>query len=291
MDSTPCVLDIHRNGNIIFIEVAQGLNREKLALLKFKLAEMIEQEDLENPKVIIMLSSLDLTFIDGLNLEFMIDNVLDNPKIHRKNLKILSLSSFVHELIDGHTEYAGIEVSNNLPKIMNTLVESSATASVSDLITDRILSGSPAAEDTSSIETRFYSDSGNGTFDNSIGSVFSVAVIDNIPQSADYLSKTYASVGAKTDIFRNGKEFLDKYAPDKYNLLILDIMAPDSMGFDIMRNFRNDPSAPPVIVYTASAQRDLIVRTLSMGASLYLTKPQKPDVLLNKSVQLLHHKI
>ena len=32
MDTTQCVLDIHRNGHIIFIEIADGLNREKLAL-------------------------------------------------------------------------------------------------------------------------------------------------------------------------------------------------------------------------------------------------------------------
>ena len=48
MDVTPCVLDIHRNGNVIFIEVAQGLNREKLALMKFKLAETIEEAVVKN---------------------------------------------------------------------------------------------------------------------------------------------------------------------------------------------------------------------------------------------------
>ena len=37
MDTTPCILDIHLNGSIIFVEVAQGLNREKLMLLKYKL--------------------------------------------------------------------------------------------------------------------------------------------------------------------------------------------------------------------------------------------------------------
>ncbi|MCQ2597275.1 MAG: response regulator [Treponema sp.] len=291
MDTTPCVLDIHRNGNIIFIEVAQGLNREKLALLKFKLAEMIEREELENPKIILMLTNLDLTFIDGLNLEYLINNVLDNPKVHRKNVKILSLSEFVNDLVDGHTEYDGIEVTDNLPRVLNTLVESSITTSVSDLITEKILSGTGMDDMDSSIETRFYSDTGSIEKDESIGSVFSVAVIDQNPQSAANIQKTFDSVGAKTDIFSTGKDFQEQYVPDKYSLVILDVLEPESKGFEILNEFRADRFAPPVIVYSASAQRDLIVRVLSSGASLYLMKPQKPETLLDKAISLLNKKI
>ncbi|MCQ2585187.1 MAG: response regulator [Treponema sp.] len=291
MDSTPCVLDIHRNGNLIFIEVALGLNREKLALLKFKLAEMIEREELESPKIIIMLTNLDLTFIDGLNLEYLIDNVLDNPRVHRKNVKILSLNEFVHDLVDGHSEYDGIEVTDNLPHILNTLVESSITTSVSDLIAERILSGSSGDEMSSSIETRFYSDNGSMEKDDSVGSVFSVAVIDSNPQSADNIQKTFNSVGAQSDIFKTGKDFQDAYTMDKYNLVILDVLDPASNGFEILKEFRADRFAPPVIVYTQSAQRDVIVKVLSSGASLYLMKPQKPEVLLDKAISLLNKKI
>ncbi len=291
MDSTPCVLDIHRNGNIIFIEVAQGLNREKLALLKFKLAEMIEREELENPKVIIMLTNLDLTFIDGLNLEYLINNVLEHQKIHRKNVKILSLSQFVSDLVDGHSEYDGIEVTDNLPRVLNTLVESSITTSISDLITEKILSGSSYDDSSSSIETRFFSDNGAMEKDESIGSVFSVAVIDQNPQSGMVLQKTFEAVGAQIDTFTNGQDFQDAYEPDKYSLVILDVLEPNSKGLEILQDFRADRFAPPVIVYSPSAQKDLVVKVLSAGASLYLTKPQRPEVLLEKAISLLNKNI
>ena len=52
MDTTPSVLDLHRNNSIIFIELAVGLNREKLALLQYKLTEMIETEEIESPKIL-----------------------------------------------------------------------------------------------------------------------------------------------------------------------------------------------------------------------------------------------
>ena len=74
MDTTPCVLDLHRNNKVIFIELALGLNREKMSLMRFKLSEMIESEKIESPKIVIMLTNLELTFVDGYNLEFLIDN-------------------------------------------------------------------------------------------------------------------------------------------------------------------------------------------------------------------------
>lgn len=291
MDTTPCVLDIHRNNNIIFIEIAQGLNREKIALLKFKMAEMIELEKTEQPKIIIMLTNLELTFVDGLNLEYLFDNILDNPRIHRKNVKVLSLSSFVSDLIDGHREYAGIEVSKNLPKLLNTLVDSTLTSSVSDLITEKILSDSSTGfEPVSSIETRFSSDSGSKEIDQGVGSVFNLAIIDSNPQTAKMTAAVFSTIGATAEIYTSGSDFMTNYVPDKFNLVILDVLIPDQSGFDILKSSRADPLSPPVLVYTQNAQRELIVKVLGMGASAYLVKPQKPDVLLSKSLQLLNHR-
>ena len=114
MDTTQCVLDIHRNGDIIFIEIADGLNREKLALLKYKLTEMIEAGKTETPKIILMMTNLDLSFVDGSNIELLLDNVLADPKVLPKNVKVLSLNSFIRELIAGHPQYDGIEVVTEL---------------------------------------------------------------------------------------------------------------------------------------------------------------------------------
>ena len=82
MDTTPCVLEIHRNENIIFIEISKGLNREKLFLLRYRLSELIKNTALEAPKIIVMITNLDLTFVDGLNLELLLDNVKENPKTY-----------------------------------------------------------------------------------------------------------------------------------------------------------------------------------------------------------------
>src|SRR5574344_1653735 len=159
IDVTPCVLEIHINGNIIFIEIAQGMNREKLALLKYKLPELIDANHIVNPKIILMMTDLQLSFVDGANLELLFDNVTSDTRIQKKNIKVLSLDSFTKELIDGHPAYNGIEVTNNLNQVLNSLVESGPTTDLHELVTDKILASDEKAEQ-GSVEMRFVSDNG-----------------------------------------------------------------------------------------------------------------------------------
>ena len=289
MDTTPSVLDLHRNNSIIFIELAVGLNREKIALLQYKLTEMIETEEIESPKILIMLTNLELTFVDGFNLEYLLDNILACPKVHNKYVKILSLSPFLKEFLEGHEAYNGIEMSNNLPKVLNSLIDTTITSSVSDLITDRILTSSYIDEDSSSVETRFFSDTNSDpeALKANDGTVLNIAIIDSDLQSLAMSKQAFENFGANCSVFQNGKAFMDSYAPEKYNLIILDVILVDNMGLNILNSLKNRYDAPPVIVYTQSLQRDWVVKILSSGAKSYIVKPLKPQVLVQKSLALL----
>lgn len=74
----------------------------------------------------------------------------------------------------------------------------------------------------------------------------------------------------------NGKELMlyieDHGVPD---LLILDLMMPVMDGFDVLRNLKSAREAKyfPVIVLSALADKQSIVKALSMGADDYVTKP------------------
>lgn len=282
IDTTPCVLDLHRNGNLIFIELAQGLNREKIVLLQYKLSEMIEREEIDNPKIVIMLTNLELSFIDGYNIEFLIDNVLACPKVHNKNVKILSLSPFVKELLSGHPQYADIEMANQLPRLLTSLVDTTITSSVSDLITDKILTQSNEfGDDSGTVDTRFSYEAG-GSLDD--GTVLNVAIIDADANSAEQTKKIYESISANVTIYNSGKVFCDSYIQDKFNLVILDVLMPDNSGIQVLQFLHQRSNTPDVIVYSANIQRDSIVKVLSLGAKHYLVKPQKPNVLIQKSL-------
>ena len=289
MDLTPSVLDIHHNGNIIFIEFAQGLNQEKLSLLQYKLTDMIEHEGIESPKVIIMFTGLDLSFVDGCNIEFLIENILACPKIHTKNVKILSTNKFIADLIEGHKAYAGIEVSDNLPRILNSLVDTSITSSVSDLITDRIITSSAVSdEEISSINNNFFSDKSSDAIDSTnSGTVLHVAIIDSDTQSLLLTRTVFETVGSNCSQYIRGEDFLADYEPGKFDLVILDIQISDNRGLEILQTFQHQHDAPPVVIYSQSLQKDLVVKVLSAGARSYIIKPQKPNILLQKCLSLL----
>ena len=64
-------------------------------------------------------------------------------------------------------------------------------------------------------------------------------------------------------------------------------MLSDSLGFDILQKLGRQNGSPPIIVYSQSLQKDIVVKVLSSGARSYLVKPQKPNVLLQKCLNLL----
>lgn len=307
MDSTPCVLDIHRNNDIIFIEIAQGLNREKLSLLKYKLSEIIENNEIEVPKIILMMTNLELSFVDGLNLELLIDNILSNTKVHTKNVKVLSFSTFTQQLIDGHPQYDGIEVATDISQVLNYFVESSNTSRVSDLIADRILSTSDLDSD-GSIEMRFSSDateamSGTqpesteekdtsvpGKTQNTTGNSATdetIAIIDDDQITLKLCYAGFTQAGYKVDLFSSGIDFLANMSKKRYKAIILDILMPGVSGFDTLKRLQGLANKPPIVIYSQAIRKDIVLQALSLGAKSFIAKPQKPEVLVSKVQEIL----
>ena len=288
IDTTPCVLDLHRNNKVIFIELALGLNREKLSLMRFKLSEMIESEKIENPKIVIMLTNLELSFVDGYNLEFLIDNVLSCPRVHNKNVKILSLSPFVKELLDGHPDYSEIEMSNNLSRVLNDLVDTSLSTNIPDIITSQILTKTDIEKmDKDSMATRFSSDSIDKSIKKNAGTVLNVAIIDSDGSTLEISKNSFEQVGAICQCFTKGKQFIENYAEGKFDLIVLDVLLEDKTGLSLLQVLQKRPHSPPVIVYSQSLQKEIVVKVLSIGAKSYIVKPQKPNILVKKALAVL----
>lgn len=288
IDTTPCVLDIHRNGQIFFIEIARGLNREKIALLQFKLAEMIEREGIDNPKIIVMLTNLDLTFVDGYNIEFLIDHILAAPHVHNKNVKILSLSKYLKELLAGHENYKGIEVSSRLSSMIGSLVDTTITSSVSDLITERILTSSGINDgEDGSVATKFSADKtkGDSRAEEDDGTILKVAIVDSDLNSLAITKQAFEAAGAETTIFTTGQAFTESYENGKYNLVIVDVFLSDNTGISLLQYLTRRQIPPVTVVYSAipkQMQQDILKKIISTGTRNIIQKPQKPNILVQK---------
>lgn len=70
------------------------------------------------------------------------------------------------------------------------------------------------------------------------------------------------------------------------DVIAMDMVLPDVIGLELLGRLREHPTfkSVPVIVMTAKAEHDDIVAALAYGASGYMTKPFKPEALVD-SVQ------
>lgn len=291
MDTTPCVLEIHHNGNVIFVEIAQGLNREKISLLKYKISEMIDNYKIKDPKVIVMMTNLQLSFVDGINLELLLDTVLADNRIQSRNVKILSLDNYLNDFIDGHVEYIGVKVLKDLTSALGSIVGAGkANGDATEIIADSILAGEDD-DTTGSVDIRFGMESGEGDSMGTDGSLLNIAIVDDDEVVRKILSQSFQSIGITTEVFESGVKFAQAIQTKSFDLAVLDIYMQGINGFDVLNQLRAREKPIPVIVYSQAVQREYVIQALSLGAKGYLAKPQKPEVILKKAMEILHDRI
>lgn len=77
---------------------------------------------------------------------------------------------------------------------------------------------------------------------------------------------------------KNGDDAME-IAPNKFDLIILDLMLPGTYGLDVLKHVRND-SDLPVLVLSARNDTTDKVRALELGADDFVSKPFWPEELL-----------
>ena len=82
--------------------------------------------------------------------------------------------------------------------------------------------------------------------------------------------------GFEAEAVSTGKEGLKLLQEKKYDLLILDIILPDTDGFEILKQVKENPKtkAIPCVIISNLAEKDNIERGISLGAKDYLPKSQ-----------------
>ena len=73
----------------------------------------------------------------------------------------------------------------------------------------------------------------------------------------------------------------------KFDLIVLDVLLEDKTGLSLLQVLQKRPHSPPIIVYSQSLQKEIVVKVLSSGAKSYIVKPQKPDVFVRKALAVL----
>ena len=291
IDESPGIVEVHVNDEIIFIEIAQGLNRDKLDLLRFKIIELIELYEIHLPKVILMLSDISLSFADGPNMQKLMETVLRTSRVKQRNIKVLTKDDFARQFIEDQKDYSEIEVVSNLQYAMDGLLEDSGSGragETAELIGDKILSADSTGE-KESLALKFDAESSKVTMEDIKESVqnLRIAAIDDDFIIQELIKNTFQETGATVRTFSDGTEFISIVDTEEFDLAFLDLMMPKMDGFAVLQELQTRNIKYPIIVLSAITQRDVVIKAFQMGVKSYLVKPLKPEDLFLKSMEIL----
>ncbi|MGP4082582.1 response regulator transcription factor [Pseudalkalibacillus sp. R45] len=85
---------------------------------------------------------------------------------------------------------------------------------------------------------------------------------------------------------QDGKEGLQSFCDHKVDIVILDIMMPETDGWSVCRRIRKHSDVPVIIVTARDEDEDTLLG-FELGADDYVTKPFNPSILVARAKALL----
>jgi two-component system, chemotaxis family, chemotaxis protein CheY len=80
----------------------------------------------------------------------------------------------------------------------------------------------------------------------------------------------------------DGQVALDYFRADHFDIVVTDWIMPVMDGLTLLKEIRACDPQVPVVMVTTESERSRVVAAIEAGASDYLIKPYKPDVLKAK---------
>lgn len=107
-----------------------------------------------------------------------------------------------------------------------------------------------------------------------------VLVIEDNHSTAQTIELALAKQGIICDISDLGQDGLEISNLYDYDLIVLDLMLPDTNGLEVLRELRNNKKKVPVLILSGLGSAEDKIKGLGFGADDYLTKPFNIDELI-----------
>jgi len=108
-----------------------------------------------------------------------------------------------------------------------------------------------------------------------------VVVIDDDPEVREALQGLLRTVGLRAELFASVTDFLNSARPDLPGCLVLDVRLPGRSGLEFQNDLAKAQVHLPIIFVTGYADVPMSVRAMKAGAVEFLTKPIRPQELLD----------
>ena len=100
-----------------------------------------------------------------------------------------------------------------------------------------------------------------------------VLIVEDEKNIVDILRFNLQREGYRTVEAYDGADGLEKARSENPDIILLDVMLPKMIGFDVCRTLRDESNNVPVIILTAREEEADKVLGLEIGADDYITKP------------------
>jgi|SRR6185312_11577826 len=100
-----------------------------------------------------------------------------------------------------------------------------------------------------------------------------ILLVEDDPEITNLLGLHFQAPAFELVACDRGARALERLAREAFDLIILDILLPDSNGFELCRQVRAVDGKTPILMLSALGEELDKVRALELGADDYLTKP------------------
>ena len=114
-----------------------------------------------------------------------------------------------------------------------------------------------------------------------------VIVIDDDIAMRESLTSLFQSIGLRVKVFGSAPELLQSRLPNAPSCLVLDIRLPGISGLDFQVELAKSGIHIPIIFMTGHGDIPMSVQAMKAGAVDFLTKPFRPQEMLNAVNQAL----
>ncbi|HIB97535.1 MAG TPA: response regulator transcription factor [Candidatus Thioglobus sp.] len=108
-----------------------------------------------------------------------------------------------------------------------------------------------------------------------------IFVIDDDSSIKDFLVTFFEMSGFQTKGFDSAQDYLDQL-DDTPGCLVSDVLMPNMDGVELLEHLNKIEHLRPTIFITGNATIPMSIQSMKLGASDFIEKPFKPELLLEK---------
>lgn len=283
-DKTPCIIDVTLNDKILFIDIAKGLNVDKIDSLKFKILELRKLYKIDTLKILLIITDLIINESDYKKFYDLFEILLKYGNTNPGYIKILTRIKEIKEIILKNEKFKYIEITDNVDDAIIKLTDTN--------IEELLITGNSNEKENSFFwknELNNFEISADKILNiSSVDRIIRVSIIDDEPFILEYIKDSLIQTGWSIKTYINGKEFINDLENFKPDIIFLDIMMPVMSGFDILEYLRRKNYNIPIVILSALSQKETVKRVFGYNIKSYIIKPVEPDVILRKAYEALN---